>query len=175
MPQNPARRDDHDDTPIRSRSTEERRRAESRRRMFLYSGIGGGIILAAVVVVVLLVSGSGRRIADGRPRDPLGVNPRPNVEGVEWSHEQMVAYLGRRGVQLETKWFVLGVAMEIKERNAFSTTPPGVIVWKKDSPQAAQAYVAENPGAFSWGRYYFDGGAGYMRQEIATLLGVMYP
>lgn len=132
-------------------------------------GIVGGLFLAAAGTVAVAVSwGTG-----GPAGDVLGPSrPAAGRQGADWTHKELVEYLGTRGVPLR-----------VADTKANDPNGPEVVYWVPDgthtftvqrcaSKEKARELAGLSPPgkAFAWGRFRIVTGGGSTHEMLRKAL-----
>src|SRR5262249_42856978 len=127
--------------------------AKSRTGLIALAVVGGVFVLAALGVGALVLAQSGK--------GPAAAKPRPDKEGKDWTHKELVEYLTGKGCDYTMdkggstteEVSVVNFLVPVKK-----TGRPGIAleVHRYATADKAKEKAGTDPTGFSWGRFYFN-------------------
>lgn len=137
------------------------RRANGRGRVLLFV-VGSALVLVACAALVAFAVHQRRQAEAALAEAEAGVVRRPvqlgglppAVEGENWTHKELAAYLNRQGVQLEIETDRVGGTVA---PSCDFVGPDGgrLVVQKRASAAEARDQARASTLTFAWGRFLF--------------------
>ncbi|HYE77923.1 MAG TPA: hypothetical protein VEI97_08055 [bacterium] len=97
--------------------------------------------------------------------------PRPDKEGLEWNHKELLDYLNSKGVGVEQGY---GESIKGGAWSDFRSGGVMIQVFRYETADKAKEKAGLSSGDYHWGRFYFNdpgNAAGFMQKIKQALEG----